>query len=194
MLSSRGARLSPRILPSFRQSYSSGPNANPRPRPPPRSLLHFDTIYPFILLSAITSLALNLSHSRSTFTNLADHLRAQISVLEAVLANERLRVGLTPEEQDDIERQLELVGLGRAKGRESKEAIKGRFGTTAWREVFFGKKGDEWEVDVDADGKEADWEKRAFFLSSFCSLGLAKLTAGFISRQKHSVCGGLGGG
>lgn len=137
------------------RTYGTGQEA----RRPASSLLSLDTLYPFLLLSAITSLALNLSHSRSAFTNEADHLRAQLSVLESLLAPERTRRPLSADEQERIERQLELVGLGRGKGK-AEQVVQGRFGQTAWGEVFFGKKGREWEEDKAAD--EAEWAKRAF--------------------------------
>ena len=154
------ARLALRILnpptglvsPIYSRSLATAQTS----RPPPRSLVSLDTLYPFLLLSAITSLALNLGHSRSAVTNEADHLRAQISVLESILAEEREHRPLSGDEHELIERQLELVGLGRGKGK-AEHIVKGRFGQTAWGEVFFGKKGREWEENKAAE--EAEWEK-----------------------------------
>ncbi|KAK4704801.1 hypothetical protein P7C70_g1401, partial [Phenoliferia sp. Uapishka_3] len=153
------------FIPRFARPQSGRPfvrqlaTSTKSPRRPQQSLLAIDTIYPFLLLSAITSLALNLGHSRSSAIREADHLRAQISVLESILAQQRSNPvpHLSTEEQERIERQLELVGLGRGKDKETK-VVKGRFGQTAWGEVFFGKKGKEWEEDKAGD--EAEWEKR----------------------------------
>lgn len=101
----------------------------------------------------MTSLALNLGHSRSSHSTRTSHLRAQISVLDSLV--ERVRAGGVGEE--GVERELEMVGLGRGKGRvvEGVEEIR-------WGEVFFGKKGKKWEDEKD----ETDWEKGAFCLSS----------------------------
>ncbi|GAA5862803.1 hypothetical protein JCM8547_006549 [Rhodosporidiobolus lusitaniae] len=130
--------------------------------PPRPSYFTAATIYPFILLSAITSLALNLSHQRTARENETSHLGAQIFVLEGILSRLRepsaSRAGarLSADEQEDIERELEMVGLGRGKGKKVVNAEGGRreeAGTT-WSEVFFGKKGKGFEEE-----DKTDWEK-----------------------------------
>ncbi|BGP45065.1 hypothetical protein JCM10450v2_000882 [Rhodotorula kratochvilovae] len=138
---------------------STFPGAPPPPPPspplPPRpSYFQAATIYPFILLSAITSLALNLGHQRTARETEAAHYRAQISVLEAILA--RLpRQTLSDAEQEDIERELELVGLGRGKDKAVVDAETSVREQTSWTEVFFGKKGKGYEAAKD----DTDWEK-----------------------------------
>ncbi|KAM0755639.1 hypothetical protein T439DRAFT_320345 [Meredithblackwellia eburnea MCA 4105] len=134
-------------------------------RPPSRSFFRRDAIMPFILLSTMTSLAFNLSHSKSTLKHQSSILNAQISVLQSLIDRETLRAGtpLTKGEEEDNERQLELVGLGRAKGKERdvnefENAVKSKFGRTAWREVFFGKKGKEWEEEGDQKA-QAEWDQ-----------------------------------
>lgn len=190
----------PGIVSSARYSTAtSTSSATPLPLPeePPRiSYLSLQTLYPFLLLSIITSLALNLSHNRNNTQAEQHTLRAQISVLETIVQRIRSReehvaldakgkgkgkglVPLTEMEQEVIERELELVGLGRAKllpatgakkddaggtliGGKGKE-VASEVGTT-WREVFLGKKGKEWEEDKD----ETDWEKgEPLFSTSF---------------------------
>lgn len=87
-------------------------------------------------------------------------MEAQISVLERILA----RGGEWTERE---ERELELVGLGRAKlaGYGKLNGEEEERGRTGWREVFFGKKGKEFADDEASEG--TDWEKRqslSFFL------------------------------
>ncbi|GJN91798.1 hypothetical protein Rhopal_004821-T1 [Rhodotorula paludigena] len=134
--------------------------ASPPPPPPPPKYFTAATIYPFILLSAITSLALNLSHQRTARDTERAHLQAQISVLETILARLRAvpaaaRASLSEQQQEDIERELELVGLGRGKGKEAVSAEASVREATSWTEVFFGKKGKGYEEEKD----ETDWEK-----------------------------------
>ncbi|GAA5863679.1 hypothetical protein JCM1840_000101 [Sporobolomyces johnsonii] len=131
-------------------SSAPPPNGDP-PRP---SWISAATIYPFILLSAMTSLAVNLSYQRTARATETSHLTAQISVLESLLARVRERKQLSDAEQEDIERELELVGLGRGKGKEAVSAEAGAKAPTSWREVFLGKKGKEFE-----EKDDTDWEK-----------------------------------
>ncbi|GAA6043553.1 hypothetical protein JCM8097_001219 [Rhodosporidiobolus ruineniae] len=140
-------------------SSTSSSDDSPPPPPPPPNYFSAATIYPFILLSAITSLALNLSHQRTARETEGAHFRAQISVLEAVLA--RLRSPaltgrtLSAQEQEEIERELELVGLGRGKGKQAVDAEGGKRAETSWTEVFLGKKGKGFDEEED----KTDWEK-----------------------------------
>ncbi|BGP12942.1 hypothetical protein JCM10213v2_000859 [Rhodosporidiobolus nylandii] len=128
------------------------------PPPPPPSWISAATIYPFILLSAITSLALNLSHQRTARETEGAHYRAQISVLETLLARLRTAAAsgmqLTDAEKEEVERELELVGLGRGKGKQAVEAEGAKREETSWTEVFFGKKGKGYEEE-----DNTDWEK-----------------------------------
>lgn len=65
---------------------------------------------------------------------------------------------MTEHEREQIERELELVGLGRGKGRESIEQEVERKAletSISWKEVLLGKKGKGFEQDVDT----TDWEK-----------------------------------
>lgn len=109
------------------------------------------TIYPFLLLSIMTSLALNLSYSKTANQQKFNSLKAQISVLQSSLltlksttkAEERKKVLST------IQRELEMVGLGNSKD---------HFLTTAettWLEVLFGKKQPEFQPAEE----EEDWQK-----------------------------------
>lgn len=113
-------------------------------------------MYPFILLSVITSLALNLGHQRTARDAEAAHYRAQVSVLESILARVHSRT-LSDAEQEDIERELELVGLGRGKNKSVVDAETSVREQTSWTEVFFGKKGKGYELEKD----DTDWEKGA---------------------------------
>ncbi|ORY85378.1 hypothetical protein BCR35DRAFT_324698 [Leucosporidium creatinivorum] len=124
--------------------------------PPPRpSYFSRQTLYPFLLLSTITSLALNLSHSRSQRQQETSQLSAQITVLEALVQRLQTRswTQLTEEEKETVERELELVGLGRGKGKAKIEHDEAE--ETSWGEVLFGKKGKAYEPEKD----DTDWEK-----------------------------------
>ncbi|POY72004.1 hypothetical protein BMF94_5013 [Rhodotorula taiwanensis] len=131
-----------------------------RPRPPPPKYIRFATVYPFVLLSIITSLALNLSVQRTARQVEGGRHSAQISVLEDILARLRAPANaarlLTAEEQEEIERELELVGLGRGRGKEvvSAEMSDKADKATSWKEVFLGKKGKGYEQEED----KTDWE------------------------------------
>ncbi|GAA5962092.1 hypothetical protein JCM3765_005518 [Sporobolomyces pararoseus] len=139
----------------MRPRFSSTSSDSPPP-PPKGSVFSASAIYPFLLLSAITSLALNLSHQRTAKSQETAHLSAQITVLESLLNQLRSPSGSTPPSSEEIERELELVGLGRGKGKtalgEGDGSGKSR---TSWSEVLFGKKGKEFEQDKD----DTDWEK-----------------------------------
>ncbi|GAA5872672.1 hypothetical protein JCM16303_004600 [Sporobolomyces ruberrimus] len=131
--------------------YSSG-----SPPPPPRgSFFSASAIYPFILLSAITSLALNLSHQRTARSQETSHLSAQITVLESLV--NQLRNDPNRLSDEEVEKELELVGLGRGKGKRvvGGEGDKSGKNETSWGEVLFGKRGKEFEPDKD----DTDWEK-----------------------------------
>lgn len=160
-----GVHARRRFFPSARHVHTPPPSSRPPPpRPPPPKYIRFATVYPFILLSIFTSLALNLSVQRTARETEGARHRAQISVLEKLLARLRLRSRpdaatareLTEREQDEIERELELVGLGRGRG---KEAVSAEMSVksdeaTSWREVFLGKKGKGYEPEDD----KTDWE------------------------------------
>ncbi|GAA6052306.1 hypothetical protein JCM3770_007242 [Rhodotorula araucariae] len=151
----RTPRASTRPASTFPGAPRPPPSSTP---PPPRpSYFQAATIYPFILLSAITSLALNLGHQRTARETESAHYRAQISVLEAILARLRMPRGavLSDTEQESIERELELVGLGRGKDKAVVDAETSIREQTSWTEVFFGKKGKGYELDKD----DTDWEK-----------------------------------
>lgn len=150
-------------------------NMPPLPSPPKGNIFTRSTVYPFILFTALTSLALNLAQSRSNHTQARDSLLAQISVLESIIARVdpprgdndkgkgKIRARLSENELEAIERELELVQLGRAKGRQALNGIGnvergGREGikeVIGWGEVLFGKKGDEFQPEKD----DTDWEK-----------------------------------
>ncbi|GAA5902101.1 hypothetical protein JCM6882_006701 [Rhodosporidiobolus microsporus] len=139
-------------------STSSSSEESYPPPPPPPSYFTAATIYPFILLSAITSLALNLSHQRTARETEGSHYRAQVSVLESLVAKLRESgagaAPLTAEQQEEIERELELVGLGRGEGKLAVDAEGGKRAETSWTEVFLGKKGKGYEEE-----DTTDWEK-----------------------------------
>lgn len=172
--SSSSSKLKSKPKPSSHSSTTTE-DAAEGPERPQISYLTLSTLYPFLLLSIMTSLALNLSHNRSKFKDEELTSRARISILERIILrlqqNDRLISegkgkgkavggGLSEEEQEIIERELELVGLGRGKGKKVMKAD-GTITTTgdeevgtSWREVFLGKKGKEWE-----EPDEVDWEK-----------------------------------
>ncbi|GAA5980407.1 hypothetical protein JCM10908_001644 [Rhodotorula pacifica] len=169
--SARPGLSAPRRAGSARHVHSPPPSAAAPPpevavhppRPPPPKYIRFATVYPFILLSIITSLALNLSVQRTARETEGARHRAQITVLEEIVARLRTRnaahtlgASLSEAEQDEIERELELVGLGRGKG---KEAVSAEMSVktdeaTSWSEVFLGKKGRGYEQEED----KTDWE------------------------------------
>jgi len=132
-------------------------STSPSPPPPPRgSYFSASTIYPFLLLSAITSLALNLSHQRTARSQETSTLLAQISVLESILTKLR-NPSSGALDSEEIERELELVGLGRGKGK--KGLGEGELGErkerVSWREVLLGTKDERYREEED----NTDWEK-----------------------------------
>lgn len=137
-------------IPHARYSSSGSP-----PPPPRGSFFSASAIYPFILLSAITSLALNLSHQRTARSQETSHLSAQITVLESLV--NQLRNDPNRLSDEEVEKELELVGLGRGKGKRvvGGEGDKSGKNETSWGEVLFGKRGKEFEPDKD----DTDWEK-----------------------------------
>lgn len=144
-------------IPHARYSSSGSP-----PPPPRGSFFSASAIYPFILLSAITSLALNLSHQRTARSQETSHLSAQITVLESLV--NQLRNDPNRLSDEEVEKELELVGLGRGKGKRvvGGEGDKSGRNETSWGEVLFGKRGKEFEPDKD----DTDWEKgMTLFLS-----------------------------
>lgn len=76
-------------------------------------------------------------------------------------------IGLSSDELEGVERELEMVGLGRGKGRGLREGEEGsEQSTTSWREVFLGKKGKEWnksrngnENENAKEEEDVDWAK-----------------------------------
>ena len=120
------------------------------------------TIYPFILLTAITSLAFNLSYARQSNHQKTQALTAQITVLTDILGT----LAATPlppsgplraAQLDAIQKNLEMVGLREGGKAPAKEG-------TTWREVLLGKKGKEFTQN---DEEEPDWETSTFLCSSY---------------------------
>ncbi|KAK4054795.1 hypothetical protein OIV83_000719 [Microbotryomycetes sp. JL201] len=148
--SSRPRRIATR--PSEHTPTSTTPTTD---RPP---LLTRETIYPFIMLSIITSLALNLRHSRSQREADERRLEAQVDVLQDTIAHLKLQNWSTLPSQDreQIEKRLERVGLGRAKGkaRDDNQRPLSDMMATSWFEVLFGKKGKQFEQKED----DTDWD------------------------------------
>ena len=110
------------------------------------------TVYPFLLLTAITSLALNLSYARQSNHQKTQALTAQITVLSDILTT----LAATPlppsgplraAQLDAIDKNLQMVGL-----REGAAAPV--VDPTTWREVLLGKKGKQF---TDNDEAEPDW-------------------------------------
>ena len=134
----------------------------------PRSVyLTTATVYPFLLLTAITSLALNLSYARQSNAQKTQALTAQITVLSDIIAT----LSSTPlpptgplrlAQLDAIQKNLQLVGL-----RESTTIPPTSLATT-WREVLLGKKNKEMTSHAE---QEPDWATSTFipFFSSLCS-------------------------
>ncbi|GAA6058564.1 hypothetical protein JCM10212_007003 [Sporobolomyces blumeae] len=149
-------KQSTRLAARLARAYSTSAPPPLPPGPPPRgSIFTASTVYPFLLLSAITSLALNLSHQRSARQQETAHLSAQISVLETLVNRiASRRAPLSTDEQEDIERELELVGLGRGKGKQAVDAEKSSRPETSWTEALFGKKGKQYEPETD----DTDWD------------------------------------
>lgn len=152
-------------------STSASPAAPPPPRP---SYFTLATLYPFLLLSLLTSLAVNIAYGRTQHADEAALLRAQLSVLDRVQTYwARRSEGLAPAAdaeavEEALERELEMVGLGRAKGQERVKRGRAEDGTS-WREVFLGKKGVEWTAREDADEQAVDWEQSESIALSFVS-------------------------
>lgn len=143
-------------------------------------------MYPFVLLSIITSLALNLSVQRTARQVEGGRHSAQISVLEDILARLRAPANaarlLTAEEQEEIERELELVGLGRGRGKEvvSAEMSDKADKATSWKEVFLGKKGKGYEQEED----KTDWEAGAWPLLAV-KMRSSRVHSQLTSRLRH---------
>ncbi|EGU13206.1 hypothetical protein RTG_00367 [Rhodotorula toruloides ATCC 204091] len=156
MIRSRGVRRRERdedafSLVHFTRCYKE--RLPPTERPP---FFTAAAIYPFILVSLLSSTALNLSYQRVAREREGARLRAQVSLLESLLARLRTEAGraLSEAEQEEIERELELVGLGRGAGKEVVDAESSVKVQTTWSEMLFGKKGKEYQEDKD----ETDWD------------------------------------
>lgn len=164
----RTCRPLSRPLTRLNSTVSVAAPAEESPRP---SFFTRQTIYPFLLLSLLTSLALNLSHGRAQHIEASAVLRAQISVLTTLKARLLAAASSSPrklshEDRERVERELEMVGLGKAKGRTTKDD---REEGTSWKEVFLGKKGNGFTTDrMDNEGvrgqeeEEFDWAKCAY--------------------------------
>ncbi|KAK4332497.1 hypothetical protein RTBOTA2_000669 [Rhodotorula toruloides] len=153
------ARTGPRPATTSRSASSSAfPPSSPPSLPPTERPPFFTAaaIYPFILVSLLSSTALNLSYQRVAREREGARLRAQVSLLESLLARLRTEAGraLSEAEQEEIERELELVGLGRGAGKEVVDAESSVKVQTTWSEMLFGKKGKEYQEDKD----ETDWD------------------------------------
>jgi hypothetical protein len=129
-------------LSSARRLYSTEPPLPPPPPrwrwPPARQL-----VYPLILLSALSSAAVNLRNSRELTYNTVSHLKAQVSTLEDLV--DRVRRG---EDVDaaKLHRELARVGL-----RERVDVAPAET-KVGWKEALFGRKKrpeDEEEVDLE---------------------------------------------
>lgn len=132
--------------------YSTTPAAR-APRP---SYITRANLYPFLLLTAMTSLALNLSYSRTNTAAEQAQLRAQLSVLTKVVlglsAIEGVQSPGRAAQIEEMDRALEMVGLGCGKGKAKAVEVVG----TTWRETLLGRKGKEWEA---KEADPTDWEK-----------------------------------
>lgn len=102
-----------------------------------------EVLYPFLLLSAVVSLTMNLRRVRVGAEDEARRLRAQIGVLEGLV--EWLKSDEGKKESNEaaharVKRHLELVGL---RERNEGEAITGQARlarSVTWKEVLLGRK------------------------------------------------------
>ncbi|KAM0793115.1 hypothetical protein ACM66B_000594 [Microbotryomycetes sp. NB124-2] len=113
------------------------------------------------MLSIITSLALNLRHSRSQRQADERRLEAQVDVLQDTISQLQTNEWstLSTQDKEQIEKRLERVGLGRAKGKARDDGnmtkSQSEMLTTSWTEVLFGKRGKQFEQEHD----DTDWDK-----------------------------------
>ncbi|SCV68669.1 BQ2448_790 [Microbotryum intermedium] len=132
--------------------------------PTPSRFFTLTTLYPFLLLSLTTSLAINLRSSRNSSATQIAHLKAQISILERTL--ERIRTtrggwqGLSEEERKGVEKELRSIGLngGREGGSEDGGGNAKGDKETSWTEVIFGNKEKRYQP-RHAITAETDWEQ-----------------------------------
>lgn len=112
--------------------------------------------YPLLLLSAFTSLAINLAYTRSAALEDKQHHDAQLSVLKALVKRLEARqrsTALTQDEQREIDRELELVGLLKRDEHAEEAEI-------TWRDVLFSR-GKRRKATQQDDDDEAHWEQGA---------------------------------
>jgi hypothetical protein len=99
-------------------------------------------IYPFILSSAVASLAINLKNAREEYRLLESRHAAQMSVLDETIS--KLGKGIRISDAD-LKRDYERVGLLQRDVYVKAERI-------GWREMLFGKK--KSETDLAAERQE----------------------------------------
>ncbi|KAK4058207.1 hypothetical protein OIO90_000946 [Microbotryomycetes sp. JL221] len=115
------------------------------------------------MLSIITSLALNLRHSRSEFQTNRQTFETQIQVLQQTidLLQQQSYQTLTHQEKHLIEKRLHRVGLGHNQFDDSidETRFKSNLTETSWWEVLLGKRGTMFQQDNDDQDDNKDWDK-----------------------------------
>ncbi|KDE06039.1 hypothetical protein MVLG_03593 [Microbotryum lychnidis-dioicae p1A1 Lamole] len=155
-------RPTPRIRRAYSTSSSTSPPSDPLSSsgPPPSRFFTLSTLYPFLLLSITTSLAINLRSSRNANATQVAHLNAHISILERTLEHITSTKGgwqgLTEQERIRIERELQSIGLRESGEKDRPESE--HTGETSWSEVFFGNKEKRYQARQATDD-DTDWEQ-----------------------------------
>jgi ribosome-binding protein aMBF1 (putative translation factor) len=113
--------------------------------------LNRSLVFPILLASAVSSLAINVRNSRDDLRLLEDEHAAQLSVLHDLI--KRLRAGENVP-QPQLLKEYERVGIIKREGvHEGRPSMH-----ISWRETLFGRKKEQVDLDIE-DRELADIEK-----------------------------------
>ncbi|KAL7419318.1 hypothetical protein Q5752_006156 [Cryptotrichosporon argae] len=147
-----GARAPSRSASTAPRAPASDPFRPPPFRPPPLSA-RLRPIVPFLLYwTLITSLAVHLLRTRIRARDELARAHAQVSVLEGLVARATGEPGMS---DDDVQRELEMVGL-RQRRADAEEEL-GELRDVGWKEVLLGRR--RAHVDVNDDEAVKEWVK-----------------------------------